>query len=396
MKSYSKLICFLTVISFILSLCACSDDGVEINQVEKNETADVIVFKYTDEESSESAEIKSGLYAFILSQMKTECLYYYSQYYENASTQYTLNDNEAFWNTVYGDDGRTFKQIAESDIQNYCKRLVVAKALCKKYGISVTKNEETKAEIEAAVQNHINAYGDETTLNSYLYRYGITSEDVFEYYEMKYFNQALENYLFGVGGKLAIDSNLVEEKFEENWVKVKNVFISFTDPEIDVVEDENQKESSETSTENAKEGFTFDGDRTKEKVVSLGKELFEKVQNGEEEFDNLYVLSEDNMAEECPDGYIIQKGVAYETIDKAIFEMEEGETRFIEGNTGVYIIQKQSFSSSDIDDYYEKIEQSIIDVEYLDFFENYNAYVEINSEELSKYDIISADCYEWQ
>ena len=232
MKKTKRFIFVLLSVSFIFSLFACSPDGFSLNQNKGNSNADVVIFSYKDDESGIKAELKSGLYGFILSDKKTDFLYLLSQYQENASSQITVMDNESFWNTVPDkEDGRTYKELVEADIMTYCKRLVITKVLCKKYGISVLKNEDTKKEIEDSVQKHINAYGDETSLNSFLYRFGITADDLFDYYEMQYLVQALENYYYGDNGKTPIDSSLITEKFLAEWAKVKYIFLSYSEPE---------------------------------------------------------------------------------------------------------------------------------------------------------------------
>ncbi len=391
MSILRRIITGFSIISMILAFVSCSNDGVTLNQTDGNSTANVVTFSYKSDENSESAEIKSGLFAFILSTKKTDYLYYMSQYYDGASSQITVNDTEAFWNTVYNqEDGRTFKNIFDQDLRTYCKRLVITKALCKKYGISVTNNADTKKEIEDKVQNHINAYGDETSLNSYLYRFGITSDDLFEYYEMQLLIEALENYLYGDGGKNTIKADLIEEEFNKNFCKAKSIFISYTEPEIKLPDD---SLNSSSSSSNYK--FEFDGARTKDKVLSLANEIYTSIVNGEVSFDDKYVYSDDNMAEFFPDGKITARSSSDELINKALFDMEVGEIRVVEGNTGVYILSKEKFSKGDIDDYYDEIEQAFINENYAEFINNYANFVTVNEDELSKYDVITADILPW-
>ena len=387
MKIFYRIFCVLILVSSILSLCSCNNEGVNLNNTDGNSTADVVVFSYKDGEYS--SELKSGLYAFILSDKKTDFLYLLSQYQENANSQITVMDNEAFWNTVPDkEDGRSYKELVEADILTYCKRLVVTKTLCEKYGISVTKNEETKNEINSLVQNHINAYGDENSLNSYLYRFGIKSDDLFKYYEMQYLVQALENYYYGEGGKTPIDSSLVSEKFLKEWVKVKSIFISYTDPKVSLPENESSKDTSS-------ETVIIDGVRTKEKAIEYATLLYEDIKNGVVEFDKKYPISEDGISGYFPDGRVIQKGTSAENIDKAIFEMKEDELRLVEGDTGVYIILKQALSNEDLIEYYDDIEQMFIDEKYSKLIEEYYGFVTVNNDELGKYNIISADIYLW-
>lgn len=386
MSRIKKTICFILLLSFVFSICSCNSEGVNLNQTDGNITADVVVFSYSDGDSK--AEIKSGLYAFILSDKKTDFLYLLSQYQESANSQITVMDNEDFWNTVPDkEDGRTYKQLVEADIEAYCKRLVITKVLCKKYGISVTKNEETKKEIEGLVQNHINAYGDKDSLNSYLYRFGINNEDLFEYYEMQYLVQALENFYYGTGGKTPIDSSLVNEKFLKEWAKVKSIYISYTEPKVTLPEKE---ESSRA------EKVEIEGERTKEKAIEYANNLYEQIKNGSVSFDDKYSISEDGISGYFPDGQIIQKGTSTKALDDAIFEMKDDELKVVEGEAGVYLILKKKLVETDIDEYYEAIEQTFIDESYTKLIEEYYSFVSVNKDELSKYNIISADIYIWE
>ncbi len=381
----------ICIFSLTFSLFSCGEEGINLNQTDGNSTANVVVFSYKDDESSKKAEIKSGLYAFILSDKKTDFLYLLSQYQEQGNSQITVMDNESFWNTVPDkEDGRTYKELVETDIQTYCKRLVITKALCDKYGISVTKNEDTKAEIEASVQNHINKYGDENSLNSYLYRFGITADDLFDYYEMQYLVEALENYYYGNGGKTPIDSSLVNEKFQKDWAKVKYIFISYTNPTTTLPDSDASKDSS-----SSEEKIEFDGERTKEKVIEYANNLFESIKSGAVTLDEKYMLSEDGVAKHFPNGIIIQRGTSDKAIDEAIFNMNKGDIRLVEADTGVYIISKDALETADINEYYDDIEQTFIDEKYSMLIEEYSPFVSVNNNELKKYDIIPADLYEW-
>ena len=200
----------------------------------------------------------------------------------------------------------------------------------------------------------------------------------------------MENYYYGEGGKTPIESSLVAEKFSTDWVKVKSIFISYTDPKVSLPETE-----SSNYSEVSKDSVVIDGVRTKEKAVKYATDLFEEIKSGAVEFDKKYSISEDGISDYFPNGRVIQKGTSSEAIDKAIFEMKENDLRIVEGETGVYIILKQKLSNDDLKEYYEDIEQIFIDERYTKLIEEYYGFVSVNNDELSKYDIVSADMYIW-
>ncbi|MBQ7646855.1 MAG: hypothetical protein IJS94_06260, partial [Clostridia bacterium] len=77
-----------------------------------------------------------------------------------------------------------------------------------------------------------------------------------------------------------------------------------------------------------------------------------------------------------------------------VFEADTGEYIISEFDKGVYIVRKEELAESDISDSYQKIESALIDEAFGSYLKEFYDQIIINSTELSKYDIATADTFD--
>ena len=340
----------LAVVITALSFASCAEKKDELPTA----------FEY------EGYKIDSGLYAYILSSKKTDFLYLLSEYQISQSGYSTVLDNEQFWATVPdSEDERDYAARVTADITDYCKRIVVTLALCDKYGIKCD-DETYVSEIDQAMLDNENEFGGEAQLNKFLLKYGMLAEDLESYFYMEYKIYALQEHLYGSEGKQKIASTEVAKLFEETYVKVKNVYLPYSDSNDETV---------------------------KAETLANAQALIAELEAGTKDMDTEYKETEDSLYEYYPDGWLFKVGETYEAFEKAAFEAEVGDYFTVTSAAGVYVVKKEKLTSSDLENYYSTVEETLIADAYYEYVSQYYSSVYVNNGEISKYDIVTAETF---
>lgn len=335
------LLLILTVIC--QSFCSCSQDEKDYS----DSNADITVMSY------EGTEINSGLYAYILSSKKTDFLYILESNYGSGFA----SDSESFWNTVPDDgDDRSYGERVVADINDYCRMLLVADKLCANYSVSLS--EEHTKEISSAIDENVFYYGSEKEFEKRLKPYGLDIESLTDYYEREYKIVALTKALYGSGGAHQISSDTVNAKTAESYVKLKHVFYKGEDPEA---------------------------------LKLKAEELVKKLSSNELKFEDIQKDTEDDSFKTYPDGYIVKT----EEFELSGLDLEIGEFAVSPVEGGVYIITRNSLNESDLSEYYESTETELINDSFYELIKQYFPMIETNTAELSKYDIVTAEVFDW-
>lgn len=325
-----------------ISLCACSDGG----EASVNSNAEITVMSY------EGTEISSGLYSYILSSKKTDFLYILESNYGSGFA----TDSDSFWNTVPNDgDSRSYGERVVSDINDYCRMLLVADKLCANYSVSLS--DEYKEEISATIDENVFYYGDEENFEKTLRPFGLDIEALADYYEREYKIVALTETLYGNGGVYQLSSDEVNAATSESYVKLKHVYYAGED---------------------------------KKALEDKANDLVNKLNADEVKFEDLQKETEDDSYESYPDGYIVE----LDEYELSGLKLEEGDFTVSAVEGGVYIIARVPLSDSDLSEYYEATEASLINDSFYELVKQYFPLIEINHEELDKYDIVTAEVFE--
>ena len=344
-QKFRKTFSFFLAVVLMFSFCSCTDG--EKTETGKSSNADIYVMSY------EGTEISSGLYAYILSSKKTDFLYIIESTYGSGYA----TDSESFWNTVPSDgDNRNYGERVISDINDYCRMLLVSDKLCLNYSVSLS--DEYIDEINSAIEENVFYYGSEKAFEERLKPYGLDIKALKDYYEREYKIVSLKNVLYGNGGIYQIDSDEVNRTTADNYVKLKHVYFKGED-----------------------------ADALKEKANGL----VEKLTVGEIKFADLQKETEDGSYESYPDGYVVER----EEYEESGLGIEIGEFAVSEIDGGIYIIARDSLNESDLAEYYEATETELINDSFYKLVKQYFPLIKTNNEELSRYDIVTAEVFEW-
>lgn len=345
-----KIIALILALAALVAFAACGNEEDTIdnpNPSKPLENSGITVMSY------EGETINSGMYAFIFSYLKTKKMYYFQMY---GSSQ-TVEDTQSFWNTYY--DGKTIGEAALQDIQDHCKMLLICNKMASEYNVSL--NNEEQGQVEDELNDWISSYGSVEGLSDFLKRYGISVDDLEKYLEKNYLIVSLQNKLCSEGGVCEVTDDEVNKQINETYSKVTHIYLS---------------------------DKTYNGD-----AKSKGEEILKALEEGKDigEFGK---LSEDTTLKTYPDGMMVSLETD-NSYTKAVAELSDGEYALCEMGDGVYIIKCFKMTDSDVDSRFETVYKSVADNKFLAVMAERYPFVELNRDELDKYDIITADTIEF-
>lgn len=310
------------------------------------DNSDTVVMSY------EGNTIKSGMYAFIFSALKTNYLYLLQLY---GDTDF-VEDTETFWN-MKADDGQTFAKSVTDDINNHCRMLLICKKMAEEYGVSL----DVKAEeaVTDEYNDYVSSYGGEEELDVFLARYGIGTDELTEYLRMKQTISALRTKLCSAGGLCEVKDEDVYSEIDKRYVKVKHIYLL-----------------------NSK----YDGD-----ALSKAEELLSQIESGEKKFDDFAGLSDDNAMSEYKDGFLVDLEETEENYASLAKGLEVGKSGVCKAENGAYLVTRCEMTEEDKKTKYDTVWGELADKSFSGVLENRYGQVELNGDELGKYDIITAD-----
>ena len=298
----------------------------------------------------------------------------------------------SFWDTVASADGTTYNDYYTAEVLEEAKNYLAALALFNAEGLTLPDEyiDEIDEEMDRLLEDE--GEGSKNTLNSILAPYGVNYKMLREAYIMEAKIAYLSDHLFGENGS-KISPALMDEYYQENYVRFKHVFIYTyalvyeTDEfgnDIYYRLDDNTRISYDTKATPKKDGDAFvtdknhdqvyvnedgeiaydkkngqripklgsDGNQltrnyTKEELIQISDRaqlIFESAQEKNYTlFDSLVdAYSEDEGMEEYKNGYYMTKDSDYdapEVIDE-LFDMSVGEVRMVHSEYGIHIVMK--------------------------------------------------------
>ena len=311
----------------------------------------------------------------------------------------------SFWETVMDADGTTYNDYFTAQILENTKTYLAALALFEAEGLKLPDEyiDEIDSEMERLLEDE--ADGSKNTLNSILAPYGVNYKMLREAYIIEAKIAYLNDYLFGEGGS-KIAPTLLEEYYQENYVRFKQVFIytyalvyetdefgndiyySVADPtriaydtgatqkknddgsiardennDIIFVNDEGEiaydKANGQRVAKFGSDGNQLTREYTKDELIAVSDRaqlIFESAQEKNYTlFDSLVEsYSEDEGMAEYTNGYYMTKDTEYEAPEvlEELFDMNVGEVRMVHAEYGIHIVMKYAldeggYSSAD-------------------------------------------------
>ncbi|MBE6531482.1 MAG: hypothetical protein E7679_05285 [Ruminococcaceae bacterium] len=335
---------------------------------------------------------------------------------------------DSFWDTVVSADGTTYNDLYTSEVIQDAKTYLAALYAFEEEGLELPKAtiDEIDEEIDRMIED--DADGSKNTFNSMLKAYGVNHKMLREAYIMEAKIAMLNDHLFS-----SLDNSLIEEYYQNNYVRFKQVFIYtydlvyYTDENGDEIYYDTTDSKRISYDENAIVKKDSDGKTVKDAnddvvyVTEDGKIAYDK-QNGKRspvldengyqqkrEYTKAELIEASDRAqlilEECeeknytlfdrlvddygedegmvqyPNGYYMTESSEYDVKEvlQSVFEMKPGEVKRIDSDYGIHIVMK-----------YELDEGAYDNKENADFFVNNTTgkYVfeqELKNELLAKY-----------
>ncbi len=335
---------------------------------------------------------------------------------------------DSFWDTVVSADGTTYNDLYTSEVIQDAKTYLAALYAFEEEGLELPKAtiDEIDEEIDRMIED--DADGSKNTFNSMLKAYGVNHKMLREAYIMEAKIAMLNDHLFS-----SLDNSLIEEYYQNNYVRFKQVFIYtydlvyYTDENGDEIYYDNTDSKRISYDKSAAVKKDSDGKTVKDAngdvvyVTEDGHIAYDK-QNGsrspvldengyqqKREYTKAELIEASDRAqlilEECeeknytlfdrlvddygedegmvqyPNGYYMTENSEYDVKEvlQSVFEMKPGEVKRIDSDYGIHIVMK-----------YELDEGAYDNKENADFFVNNTTgkYVfeqELKNELLAKY-----------
>ena len=257
------------ILLFSLSLSSCT----------KKESS--TVFSYN------TASMDEKMYIYELTMMKSELLSGYG---------IVGQDVPEFWTADMG-AGVTFDDWFYTQCQmNICALLYFADYANAHGGL----NDEMKKGVDDSIDEIIEKMGSKKKVEAYLENYGIDLDIYREYLELYALYAKGTQLAYGEGGIREIEENRLHDYFEEKFITVKHVAVG-----------------TEIAGTDVEGNYVYYTDEEKAEKQQKIKDIRQSIASGED-FDALYLTSEDKQAENYPNGYTLTSGV--HTGDKKGYE----------------------------------------------------------------------------
>ena len=344
-----RFIAILLLFALCIPFVGCADgDGVldDPNAKPIVDNSDKVVMSY------EGYEITSGLYAFIFSSLKTNYLYLLQLY---GDTEF-VEDTESFWNTKT-EDGKTLGKAVTEDINNHCRMILISEKMAKEYGVTLTEDAAEDAADE--YNDYVASYGGEKQLEVYINRYGLSLDELKAYLNKKQLINCVQDKLCAKGGLCSVADEVVYEKISENYIKAKHIYLLDS---------------------------KYDG-----KAIDKANEVLSAIKDGSEKYDDFVSLSADDSATAYPKGFMVNLSETEDEYANTLLGLKDNEYGVCKSADGAYVICRLEMTDDDKKTKFEVVWDELADEKFSETVSARYDMVEIDSEELEKYDIITAD-----
>lgn len=296
---------------------------------------------------------------------------------------------DSFWDTVMSADGTTYNDFYTNKVLDDAKTYLAALYAFEQEGLKLPQStiDEIDEEIKRMIQD--DADGSKNTFNSMLKSYGVNHKMLREAYIMEAKIAVLNDHLFA-----QLDNSLIEEYYQANYVRFKQVFIYtyglvyYTDENGDdiyydttdtkrisydtsasvkkdsdgkTVKDANgdtvyvtedgrvayDKQNGKRTPVLDENGYQQKREYTREELIAASDRAQLILEECEEKnytlFDRLVEdYGEDEGMDQYPNGYYMTKNSDYDVKEvlNSVFEMKVGEVKRIDSEYGIHIVMK--------------------------------------------------------
>lgn len=331
MNSIKKILAVILFACILLATVSCSS----VNQTP--------VFSY------ENQSITSDYYSLILSYQKGYYMQLFNYYYG-----IDLSKNPEQWDTKLSEESSaTLADSLVSDINDYCRMVLVCNYLADKHGLKLT-DEKVLDEIADTVSTYVTNYGGEDMFAVELAKIGADRATFERFLNDSYRVSLVQDYLYGENGIQKVPAADVEEYFLKNYRKIDSMSFSFykiTDKETGKYE-------------------TYIADFTANEVSAYFNENYVKCnylyyEKGKDESDADFKSRTDEVIAQLSDGsktyadlkgsadganadWVVTSAKLGENLFKKLGETETGKWVSDSADGGVHIACKSELAASDL------------------------------------------------
>lgn len=347
MKKISRAVCLLLAAIMMFSITACTNRSTTL---------------LTYEDMTFSAEE----YSFALAVTKG---YYIDKYLSNYSQD--MSTNTEIWGQLATED-LTFAEVVNKETLDTAKVFLLTNYFCKKFDLSVT-DEKTIENIDNLMEQFTTDFGGKDRLAIEIAQYGITVDQLREFYMNQARTQVLMDYWYGKDGQMKITDSEVQEKFLADYQKFDIMTYSYTKA------DDNQKQIpyyyNDITDEQAREYFNdkyvkvqhilfntvdTDGEKLSDEEIKLAEknanDAYNAIKSGEVTFDDTAKENNDFYEE-----YVFTGEEMFDEYKNAILTMKNDEIQLVKTDYGFYIIKKLATTDEDFTKKIELIKKKISD-----------------------------------
>jgi len=303
-------------------------------------------------------------FSFLLSATKGYYAYAYSNYYS-----VDITTNEEIW-TTKGSDNLTFAEALKNDTLNTAKIFLLTNYYCKELNLEVV-DQTVIQKVDKLIEEITTAFNGKDLLAIELAQYGITIDQLREYYLNQERTGLLMDYWYGEGGPMAITESKVQEKFladykkfdvmiynytttDEDGNKIPYYFNDITDSEARTYFDENYLKVQQIAFTKKDTNGNDLSDEEKAKAKDDAEAAFDEITAGTITFENKAVELEDNYDEN-----IITEGDMTEAFMTSVTGMALDQIELIETEYAFYIVKKITTIDEDFNDIIDDIKEEM-------------------------------------
>ena len=287
-------------------------------------------------------------------------------------------------------DGRTYNEIFTEFVKQNAMTLLCVLYEFDKLGLKLSDTELD--EIDDTMNTILNerGEGDKTTLNAILSQYGVNYDILREVYVIEAKMNHLKEYLYGANGAEPISDNIRDEYYNNNYVRIKQIF--FYTANKPVTDDEGNYVYDES-------GYVETRDYTEEELAeqkTKASQVMTSLTAGQD-FDLLMASqNEDDASKTYPNGYYLTKSSVYvDEVIEAAFSLGENEFTMVESEYGIHIVKRlplddKGYSSATNEDFFSDFEETLETEVFTARLSKYEDKIKTDEELLSKYDVKSS------
>ncbi len=312
-----KLVAFaLCLVMLIASLASCARLGTPVMSIG-------------------STEITGNMLQFWLSRYKAQMLYQYSSSIKGEYVSY-----DAFFDSKVEGMDKTYDQLFTGYVKDNAKTYLGALHLYDELGLSLP--DAATARVDANLKDLIENYaeGSRQEFNTILAPYGANYDILREIYLIEEKVAQLQEHLFGNGGTEQISAEDKEEYYKANYVRMRQVCIFINQcPKVD---DKGNYQTDENGYFAYREMTEDENKAAKQKA----QKAYDLLKNGTT-FESVLAEYDENPSDDTyTRGIYLSDESAYGSdatlamIYDELREMEDGESRLVESEHGMHVIQK--------------------------------------------------------